>query len=347
MKTKVKILCDLFSGAILLMASCVSAQNLFEADGFSGNIYEFTPSGVQSTFASGLQYPESLAFNGGNDLFVGTENVDIYKFTPGGVQSTFDSGLVNYPYALAVDHMGNLFVSLIVGHDGTIFKITPGGVQSTFADGFLYPAGLAFDHKGDLFVADGYAGTIIEITTGGAQSTFASGLTYPTGLAFNTAGDLFVSGSISGTITEITPSGVQSTFASGLNNEPWGLAFNSAGNLFVAADSDNLGQGTIIEITPGGVQSTFASGLSGPLALAFPHPPVLVIGFTGLQTNGTFQFNVAFQSSYFGFQNSTIIQASTNLVNWYNIYTNTPPFAFIDSNAVEFSCRFYRALLGP
>ena len=28
---------------------------------------------------------------------------------------------------------------------------------------------------------------------------------------------------------------------------------------------------------------------------------------------------------------STIIQASTDLVNWVNIYTNTPPFTFTDS----------------
>ena len=39
-----------------------SAGDLFEADSNSGNIYEFTPAGVQSTFASGLYYPFGLAF---------------------------------------------------------------------------------------------------------------------------------------------------------------------------------------------------------------------------------------------------------------------------------------------
>lgn len=43
---------------------------------------------------------------------------------------------------------------------------------------------------------------------------------------------------------------------------------------------------------------------------------------------------------------STIVQASTNLIDWSNIYTNTPPFTFTDSlNAAPY--RFYRALLGP
>ena len=43
---------------------------------------------------------------------------------------------------------------------------------------------------------------------------------------------------------------------------------------------------------------------------------------------------------------STIVQASTNLTDWSNIYTNTPPFTFIDS-VNGGSYRFYRALLGP
>jgi hypothetical protein len=39
-----------------------SAGNLFEAEANSGNIYEFTPGGAQSTFASGLNRPVGLAF---------------------------------------------------------------------------------------------------------------------------------------------------------------------------------------------------------------------------------------------------------------------------------------------
>ena len=44
---------------------------------------------------------------------------------------------------------------------------------------------------------------------------------------------------------------------------------------------------------------------------------------------------------------SAILQASTNLMSWRNIYTNTPPFAFTDSMEMTFPCRFYRARLGP
>ena len=76
-----------------------NSGNLFQADERSGNIYEFTPGGVRSTFASGLPVEgdgglDGLAFNTAGDLFAsdfGSGN--IYEFTPGGAQSTFASGL--------------------------------------------------------------------------------------------------------------------------------------------------------------------------------------------------------------------------------------------------------------
>jgi hypothetical protein len=47
---------------------------------------------------------------------------------------------------------------------------------------------------------------------------------------------------------------------------------------------------------------------------------------------------------------SYILQASTNLVNWVPISTNTPgtsPFVLMDPNATNFPRRFYRAVQSP
>jgi hypothetical protein len=41
-----------------------SAGNLFVTEWDSGSIYEFTPDGTQSTFATGVTDPEGLAFQG-------------------------------------------------------------------------------------------------------------------------------------------------------------------------------------------------------------------------------------------------------------------------------------------
>ena len=100
-KSSIRTTCHLFDGAfcavaVMLISSSAQAQNLFMSElGADNNIYEFTPSGVQSTFASGLNFPYGLAFNSAGDLFATSwwNGNNIYEFTPSGVQSTFASGL--------------------------------------------------------------------------------------------------------------------------------------------------------------------------------------------------------------------------------------------------------------
>jgi hypothetical protein len=260
----------LCAGAMLLMAASAHGQNLFAAFYDTGNIYEIAPDGSQTTFATGMNGPSWLAFNGAGDLFVANAagngpGGNITEITPGGIQSTFASGVD--PQALVFNNAGNLFEADY--NSGNIYKFTPGGLQSTFATGFDTPISLTINNAGDLFVGSGYGngnGIITEITPGGTQSTFASGLTFPAGLAFNSAGDLFEVDEGSGNINEFTPGGVESTFAS--VNGPDRLAFDSAGNMFVTTFS-----GPIIKITPDGTQSTFATESGIGTGLAFQTVP--------------------------------------------------------------------------
>jgi sugar lactone lactonase YvrE len=59
-------------------------------------ILKFTPTGIKTTFATGLNFPRGLAFDNGGNLFVAELGVpppgDILKFTPGGKKSVFASG---------------------------------------------------------------------------------------------------------------------------------------------------------------------------------------------------------------------------------------------------------------
>jgi DNA-binding beta-propeller fold protein YncE len=269
--------------ASLLSAALAQGQNLFVTSSAGGNpndhhIYEFTPDGTRSTFASSLASGEGLAFDSAGNLFESDWDGNVFEFMPGRAQSTFASGL-GHLYGMAFNNAGNLFV--VAGWpSGTIYQFTPQGVRSTFASGLNGPYGLAFNSMGDLFVSDEYGGEIYKITPGGSRSTFASGLIDPTGLAFDSAGNLLVSqGSPtypngSGNITKFTPKGTSSTFASsGLGNLPYGLAFDSAGNLFVAS-------AYIYKIAPDGTQSIFAGNLDSPGFLAFqlvPEPSTWVM----------------------------------------------------------------------
>ena len=258
-------------GALSLVCSSAPAQNLFvSSDAAGGNIYEFTPNGVRSTFASGLA--GALAFDKAGNLFV-SDRGNIYKITPNGVRSTFASELAG---ALAVDSAGNLFVTtgyrddfgFPINGSGKIYKLTPNGLRTTFASGLDLPTGLAFDSAGNLFVANVSKfinGAIYKFTPAGGRPTFASGLTNPEAVAFDNAGNLFVSAFYStsypgGAIYKITSGGVRSTFAIGVS--PFApMACDSAGNLFVS----DFG-GNIYKFTPSRVRSTFAPGVSGSLA---------------------------------------------------------------------------------
>ena len=105
----------------------------------------------------------------------------------------------------------DLFVSNSGGSNGTggstisRFAGTGPGTFSTTAiplsGGLSYPAGLAFDSRGNLFVANSAGSdSITEFAAGATPGTFGTGkvvlngggLNAPTGLVFDARGDLFV-----------------------------------------------------------------------------------------------------------------------------------------------------------
>jgi hypothetical protein len=303
-KSTVSVSHRLFSGAmclgaVVLICANAPAENLFVAGlDASGNsaILEFTPNGVESTFASGLSGP--LAFDNAGNLFV-TELPAIYKFTPVGARTTFASGL-NGVGGLVFDRAGNLFVADSTGGlggsiNGTIYKFSPDGMQSTFAIGLSFPGPLAFDHAGNLFVVNDF-NTILKFTPTGVRTTFASiGPFSITSLACDRAGNIFASyygngvadadGTGNGVIYKFTSAAVRRTFASGLHG-PVALAFDRAGNLFVQDTSTTdstetkFFPGAIYRFTPSGGRSIFAPGFDAGSDLAFqptqtstPPPP--------------------------------------------------------------------------
>ncbi len=168
-----------------------ASGNLFVSEEGNHKIRKITPAGVVSTFAGDaagfsngtgtnaqFHLPTGLAFDASGNLFVADfSNHMIRKITPSGVVSTYSGNLegsndgpiafasFKYPYHLAFDASGNLFVT--EASNSKIRKITPEGIVSTFIGGepgftdgvgsavkFWLPRGLAFDTSGNLFVSD-------------------------------------------------------------------------------------------------------------------------------------------------------------------------------------------------
>jgi sugar lactone lactonase YvrE len=239
--------------------------------------------------------------------------------TTGHLDGTNSSALFNGPYGIAVDANTNIYVADT--YNDTIRKVTPVGtnwVVTTLAgsptnagsaDGtngvarFSYPAAIAMDTNGNLYVADFGNDTVRKIVQSGTNwvVTTLAGLagssgshdgtnsnarfSGPEGLAVGASGQLFVSDSFNNTIRGIQPVGTNwvvttlagsagttgssnGTGTAALFNVPQGIAMNQAGSLYVC-DSANytLRQGTVAAL----LQIAASSGhvvLTWPTGLA-------------------------------------------------------------------------------
>ena len=186
-----------------------------------------------------------------------------------------------------------------------------GSGQTGYVDGtasaarFRFPAGIAVDAAGNVYVSDEGNHVIRKITLGGVVSTFAGAVVdadgdgspdggvadgtgttarfyAPDGLAFDASGVLYVLDRGNGRIRKVTPESVVTTWvivpAGGR-----GLAIDGSGNVFVAQES-----GTILKITPAGVVTTLAGeqGMRGHVdgvgtAARFEGPHGITVDATG------------------------------------------------------------------
>ena len=208
--------------------------------------------------AAQFRTPTGVAADSTGNAFI-TESHDVRKVTPAGVVSTaagqgFFAGLIDgpaasakffAPSAIAFDSNGNAYIADT--QNGRIRKLTPAGVVSTlagggsangkqagFADGtgtaalFYYPAGVATDSAGNVFVADNQNHLIRKITPAGVVTTVAGQpgvrgiadgagaaalFTYPTNLAVDAADNLYVIDQSFQAVRVITPAGVVTTLA--------------------------------------------------------------------------------------------------------------------------------------
>jgi hypothetical protein len=228
---------------------------------------------------------------------------------PGTFDGTGSAARFNNPQSVAVDSAGNVYVADYNNH--AIRKVTPDGVVTTLAglagssgtnDGmgsagrFNYPAGVAVDSAGNVYVADQNNSAIRKVTPGGVVTTLAGLAAFdpwgnpvggsadgtgsaarfddPSGVAVDSAGNLYVADRGNSTIRKVAPGGVVTTLAGLAGSSgsadgtgsaarfdyPSGVVADSAGNLYVA-DTYNC---AIRKVTPGGVVMTLAgAGSSG------------------------------------------------------------------------------------
>jgi sugar lactone lactonase YvrE len=255
-----------------------------------GPMVAFGPGTITTVAGNGscaVQDANGNCYNGDNIVATGAE-----LFRPGGV---------------AVDGAGNLYIADV--KNNRIRTVTPGagGIITTVAGNgtpgynndniaatsaeLNWPASVAVDGAGNLYIADTMNSRIRKVTPDGTITTVAGNgtpgydsdniaatsaeLNQPSGVAVDGDGNLYIADMSNSRIRKVTPGGIITTVAgngtpdysgdggaatSAELNLPTGVAVDSAGNLYIA----DMSNSRIRKVTPGGTITTVAgNGIAG------------------------------------------------------------------------------------
>jgi hypothetical protein len=188
-------------------SSLPETGTLFVAD-YNGNDVAVLSTGVAGapadlaadvTIKSGVTEPIVVTTDSAGDLFVGNVGDSTVKeYVNGSLTPSFTIKNVYLPQGIAIDPEGNLWVSQLSSLDvpfGVVDEYAYTASKKTFASkpsqtitgsgasALLFPHGLAFDTKGDLFIADpGHHGVLFELTPGSTNPMVVQLPTTPAGV---------------------------------------------------------------------------------------------------------------------------------------------------------------------
>ncbi|MFH1897518.1 MAG: FlgD immunoglobulin-like domain containing protein [Candidatus Desantisbacteria bacterium] len=195
-------------------------------------------------------------------------------------------GQFSYPFGVAVDATGNVFVADTSNNriqkfasDGRF--ITKWGSSGSGDGQFSGPYGVVVDASGNVFVADRsnhriqkFASDGTFVTKWGSCGSGDGQFSYPRGVAVDASGNVFVADVSNHRIQRFTPDGTFSTkwgssgSGDGQFSQPLGVAVDASGNVFVV----DFGNNRIQRFTPDGRFITkWGSEGSGDGQFSLPH----------------------------------------------------------------------------
>lgn len=161
--------------------------SLYVSSRYDGTVYRVSKNGMMTSYAEGMGVATGIAFDGEGSLYVGDRSGTIFKI--GRNREIFVFATIEpsvSAYHLAFDDDGKLYVTgPTTSSFDAVYQVDPEGHVEVFYRGLGRPQGLAFDAKGNLYVAASLHGRrgIVKITPDRQPSLVVSGQNL-VGLAF-------------------------------------------------------------------------------------------------------------------------------------------------------------------
>ncbi len=284
------------------------AGNLYITDSGNHAVKKIDANGIMTHFAT-IYEPVAIACDKQDNLFVISQNYQsVMKISPAGNVSLFagmadgthaysgdggpaTSATLDYPYGLAIDTAGNVFIS--TNGDARIRKVNTSGIISTIAGNgpsgvgptgnngpataayLSSPRGIAFDKAGNLYVAE-QVSQVRRISTAGIINKFAGD--YALGLGYSGDGGPGKNAQLNGPV-EVSVDSANNVYISDMGNQvirmvnTSGIISTYVGSGFHGGPGGAAGQGGYA----GDGGPLLACRLNNPWGLTFTHSGELVI----------------------------------------------------------------------
>jgi sugar lactone lactonase YvrE len=250
----------------------------------TGALYRIHLNGIWEIVlpGNGMSTPDVIAFNLAGELMVNNdESAVIVKIKNGrGEFFALVNSFLPPRAAMAFLPSGDFYFSEAApGFQPRLILISPSGNITPVTTALDFPAGLAFDPSGQLYVVENMAGEISKVSSAGVVTPYVSGLTRPQPLAADSSGNLYV-GDYSGTLQDpsdpaenppidriwkVDTSGVMTPY---LNHEIGMIAISPTDQLFISGRVGDYYYG-VLRVNADKSLTPIAVGFLDPVGLAF------------------------------------------------------------------------------
>ncbi len=269
------------------------AGNLYVGDNANGQIIKVaTTTFTQSTVATNLSQPTSVALDGAGNLYIAESNGVVMIPNENGTLNQTDmvtlsvSGL-GTPQGVAIDSLGNVFITDVTG--GNVIEVPAnGGAQSTVASGLTNPHAVAVDSNGNVYVASD--NQVAEYpASGGTPALLGTGYNTPNGVTVDASGTVYVADTGNAQIVKVSAGGGSQTVLSVAGiTAPQGVTVDSSGNAYVS-DGNNLLEVNRTQAAALSFGSIPSGGISPAQTLSVSNVGTQVLTVSSLTLSSSFQ----------------------------------------------------------